>query len=158
MSRDKLNKIWQPCNIYKSVMMGADNSIGAFTEIGHEVMIGNNNRIGAQCFIPEGVIISDDVFIGPKVCFTNDKYPPSSKENWAFTVVRDKAAIGAGSIILAGICIGEKALIGAGSVVTKSVPDGEVWCGNPAKKIKDITEVEALREEQRKRHTEVMGE
>lgn len=130
--------------------MGVDNSIGMFSEIGNEVSIGNRCRIGAHCFIPEGVIIADDVFIGPKVCFTNDKYPPSGKENWGMTVVKSGAAIGAGSVILTGVCIGEKALIGAGSVVTKNVPAGEVWCGNPARFIKKIEQVNELREKQRK--------
>lgn len=119
-----------------------------WTEIGNEVSIGNRNRIGAQCFIPEGVIICDDVFIGPKVCFTNDKYPPSGKENWGYTVVRSRASIGAGSIILTGVSIGSESIVGAGSVVTKSIPSGEVWCGNPAKFLKKTKEVDKLRKEQ----------
>ena len=117
-----------------------------FSEIGKDVVIGNNTRIGAQCFIPENVIIGDNVFIGPKVCFTNDKYPPAGQECWAFTYVEDGAAIGAGSIILPSVCIGSKALVGAGSVVTKSIPPGEVWCGNPAKFIKKMDAVKELRE------------
>jgi UDP-2-acetamido-3-amino-2,3-dideoxy-glucuronate N-acetyltransferase len=118
-----------------------------FTEIGADVTIGNGTRIGAQCFIPENVIIGDDVFIGPKVCFTNDKYPPAGKECWGFTYVEDHAAIGAGSIILPNICIGSKALVGAGSVVTKSIPPGEVWCGNPAKFVRKMQDIDGLREE-----------
>jgi acetyltransferase-like isoleucine patch superfamily enzyme len=120
-----------------------------FSEIGHEVSIGDRTRVGAQCFIPEGVIIGADVFIGPKVCFTNDKHPPSGKECWGYTVVRNRASIGAGSVILTGVCIGEGSLVGAGSVVTKSVPAGEVWCGNPAKKIKHIKDIDGLRATQK---------
>lgn len=44
--------------------------------------------------------------------------------------------IGAHSIILKGVTIGECAIIGAGSVVTKDVGDDEIWGGNPAKCIR----------------------
>lgn len=49
--------------------------------------------------------------------------------------IGDYSFIGCGSIIMYGVDIGNKCIIGAGSVVTKTVPDGEVWAGNPAKKI-----------------------
>lgn len=47
----------------------------------------------------------------------------------------DHVFVGANAMILKGVTIGEKAIIGAGAVVTKSVPPGEIWAGNPAKKI-----------------------
>lgn len=46
--------------------------------------------------------------------------------------------IGANSIILPGVEIGENAVIGAGSVVTKSVPKGVIAVGNPARIIREI--------------------
>lgn len=131
-------KAWKPCNIYATASLGENVSVGRFAEIGHKVVIGANTRIGKGAFIPEGVVIGEDVFIGPHACFTNDMYPPSSKEEWQPTIVCDKAAIGAGVVIRPGVMIGEGALIGAGSVVTKSVPSYEVWAGVPARKIRDI--------------------
>lgn len=53
-------------------------------------------------------------------------------------VIKDGVFIGAHCIILKGVTIGEKSIIGAGSVVTKSIPDGEIWAGNPAKFIRRI--------------------
>lgn len=129
------NTVWKYTNIYPTARIGRDNSIGSYTEIGDKVDIGENNRIGAHCFIPAGVVIKNDCFIGPCVCFTNDRYPPSGEENWEITVVDNKASIGAGCVILPGTLIGEKALIGAGSVVTHSVPKGETWAGIPARKL-----------------------
>ena len=52
--------------------------------------------------------------------------------------MKKNASIGAASVILGGVTIGENALIGAGSVVTKDVPANELWLGNPAKFIRKI--------------------
>lgn len=134
------NTVWQPCNIYPSVKMGENNSIGMFTEIGNDVIIGNDNRIGAHCYIPEGVMIGNDCFLGPRVTFTNDKHPPSGKENWKKTTVGDGAAIGAGVTILPGIIIGARCNVGAGSVVTKDVLCESTVYGNPA--IEQVTRKE----------------
>lgn len=127
-------KIYQPelVNIYNSYI-GAGTSIGAFVEIGG-ARIGRNCKIQAFVFICPGVEIENDVFIGPRVTFTNDKYPKAVGE-WKQlnTLVKEGASIGAGAIILPGVTIGEYALIGAGSVVTKDVPPHQIWQGNPAR-------------------------
>ena len=128
-------KAWAPSNIYPSAVIGDEVSVGAFSEIGENVKIGDRTRVGAMSFIPEGFTIGKDVFIGPRFCGTNDKYPPSNRESWLKTTIRDGARIGAAVTILCGVTIGEKALIGAGSVVTRDVPAGETWCGVPARKI-----------------------
>ncbi|HQM30694.1 MAG TPA: acyltransferase [Syntrophales bacterium] len=127
-------KIWHPelVNLY-GCRVGNNCNIGAFVEIGPGVVIGNNVRIAAHCFIPEGVIIEDDCFIGPRATFCNDKNPPSSKDQWEGILVKRGASVGAHSVILPGVTIGEKARVGAGSVVTRDVPAGETVCGQPAK-------------------------
>lgn len=129
---DRGTVIWPNCNIYPGAKIGKGCSVGQFTEIDDGVIIGNNVRIGAYCFIPEGVVIEDDCFIAPRVSFSNDKHPPSNKEQWAKTLVKKGAVIGIGSVILPGVIIGENAVIGAGSIVTKNVPDNEVWYGQGA--------------------------
>ena len=53
-------------------------------------------------------------------------------------IIKDNAFIGAGSIILKGTIIGMNSIVAAGSVVTKSIPDNEIWGGNPAKFIKKV--------------------
>ena len=58
-------------------------------------------------------------------------------------IVGNRVTIGAHSIVVArvnqSLHIGDDAIIGAGSVLTKDVPAGEVWAGNPARKLKDRT-------------------
>ena len=101
--------------------------------IGDGVTIGDNVKIEAFTFIPPGVHIESNVFIGPRVTFTNDKHPPSHGKGWSETLVKNGASIGASSTILPGVTIGEGAVIGAGSVVTKDVPAHAVAYGVPAK-------------------------
>lgn len=128
--------------------IGSGCIIGSFVEIGKDVEIGERVKIQAFAFIPEGVIIEDEVFIGPHACFINDKYPRStnpdgsiqSSNQWEviLTLVRKRASIGANSTILCGVTIGEGAIVGAGSVVTRDVPAWTVVAGNPAKVIRKI--------------------
>lgn len=123
--------------------IGGNTKIGSFVEVQKDAKIGRNCKIEAFAFIPEGVVIEDEVFVGPHVCFTNDKMPrattPGGKlktgEDWEVskTFVKRRASIGANATILCGITIGENSLVGAGAVVTKDVPASSIVVGNPAK-------------------------
>lgn len=131
----KGTKIWEihQSNIHPTAIIGENCVIHSHVWIGEFVKIGDNVKIQAFCYIPNGVIIEDNVFIGPSVTFTNDKNPPSGRSNWEQTFVRRGATIGARAVILPGVTIGTNSKVGAGSVVTKNVPDGVTVCGNPAR-------------------------
>ena len=125
-------KIYDHVNLYKC-KIGKNCKIEPFVYIEGGVVIGDNCKIKPFVFIPTGVTIESDVFIGPNVAFTNDKYP-RARGDWKLLQTRVKrgASIGANSVILPGVTIGEKALVGAGSVITSDVPDNAVLAGNPA--------------------------
>jgi len=130
----KDTKIHQPdlVNIY-GCKIGERCSIAAFVEIGADVIIGNDVQIQAFTFIPKGVRIGNNVFIGPNVTFTNDKYPPSPEIWWFKTIIEDGVKIGAGALLITGITIGKGAFIAAGAVVTKDVDPGVTVMGIPAR-------------------------
>ncbi len=125
----------EPSNIYPTAQFGESVRVGAFSEIGHNVKIGHYVTIGAFAFIPEGVTIEDGAWIGPRVTFSNDMYPPSGRDKWENTLVGKGARIGAGVCVLPGVTIGAGALIGMGAVVTQDIPSGETWAGVPARKV-----------------------
>ena len=119
-------------NLFKC-KIGKNCKIDAYVYIEEDVVIGDVCKIRPFVFIPTGVTIGDDVFIGPNVSFTNDKYPKARGE-WKLlrTRIEKGVSIGANSVILPGVTIGEDALVGAGSVVTKNVPSRAIVAGNPA--------------------------
>ena len=128
-------KIWYPelVNIYGTTI-GEDTKIASFVEIGNSI-IGSRCKIEAFVFIPPKSVVEDDVFIGPHVSFTNDKYPKASSKTWKIEpiIIKKGASIGAGAIICPGVTIGEYALVGAGSVVVKDVLPKQIIHGLRAK-------------------------
>ena len=132
--------IWQYCVVLPGAQIGGNVNICSHCFIENDVKIGNNVTIKCGVQLWDGITIEDNVMIGSNVTFTNDKYPRSKNVNWRLlkTKVCKGATIGAGSVILPGITIGEGAFIAAGSVVTKDVPAGELWIGNPAKFYKKV--------------------
>jgi acetyltransferase-like isoleucine patch superfamily enzyme len=114
--------------------------IAPFVDIQKGVVIGDRCVIEPFAFIPTGVTIEDNVFIGQHVCFMNDKEPNARTPDWELlpTTVKKGASLGAGSIIMCGVTIGEKAMVGAGAVVTKDVPPNTVVVGNPAKPLRKV--------------------
>jgi acetyltransferase-like isoleucine patch superfamily enzyme len=123
--------------------IGDDVSIGSHSVIEHHVWIGNGVRIHSQVFVPEYSRLEDGCWLGPNVVLTNALHPlcPKVKECLKGAIVQRRAKIGAGAILLPGLTIGEMALIGAGAVVVSDVPARAVMVGNPARQIKDISEL-----------------
>ena len=63
--------------------------------------------------------------------------PPSALP----TRIGDGVLVGAGAVVLEGICIGDNAVIGAGAVVTHDIPSGAVALGVPAKVVKSRDDI-----------------
>lgn len=155
---------YHPTALVETESIGENTKVWAFTHIMKGVTIGSNCNIGDNCFLEsgavvgdnvtiknsnmlwEGITLEDGVFVGPHVFFTNDRFPRSPRmpeaairyesHDWfAPTLVKYGATLGAASIILPGVTIGEFAMIGAGSIVTKDIPPHALTIGNPARQV-----------------------
>jgi UDP-2-acetamido-3-amino-2,3-dideoxy-glucuronate N-acetyltransferase len=138
-------QVWLFCQIRENVTIGSECIIGKSVYMDPDVVIGDKVKIGNEVSIYVGVTIEDGVFVGPHVCFTNDKVPRSvnpdfslkGQDDWQITktLVKKGAAIGANATIVCGVTIGEWAMVASGSVVTKDVPDHALVMGNPARAV-----------------------
>ena len=133
-------RVWQFVVILPGAKIGDNCNICSHCLIENDVTIGDRVTIKSGVQIWDGLRIADDVFIGPNVSFTNDKFPRSRQrpEHFLQTIIEKGASIGAGAVILPGIRIGTNSMVAAGSVVTKSVPAYAVAMGNPAKIMKYV--------------------
>lgn len=131
-------KIWH----FVHVLPGCD--IGKNCILGQNVMVGPNVKIGDRCKIQNnvsiypGVELEDGVFCGPSAVFTNVNNPRAEierKSEFAPTLVRRGASIGANATIVCGHELGEYCFIAAGAVVTKNVPAYALMAGVPARRI-----------------------
>jgi acetyltransferase-like isoleucine patch superfamily enzyme len=127
--------IWQYCVVLENASIGTEVNICAHSFIENEVKIGNRVTIKSGVQLWDGLVIEDDVFIGPNVSFSNDKFPRSKQHDNKnlTTVIKKGASISSGAVILPGITIGENSMVGAGAVVTRSVPANAIVVGNPAR-------------------------
>ena len=128
-------RIWQFVVILTGARIGSGCNICSHCLIESDVVIGDRVTIKSGVQLWAGLRIANDVFIGPNVTFTNDKYPVSrnTKFKKLLTYVDAGASIGGGATLLPGVRVGAGATVGAGAVVTKDVEPGVTVIGNPAR-------------------------
>lgn len=128
-------RVWAFAHVLKGAVVGEDCNICDHTFIEGNVVIGDRVTVKCGVYLWDGLVIEDDVFIGPSATFTNDKFPRSKQypPEYLRTVLKKCASIGANATILPGLTIGQGAMVGAGAVVTKNVPDFGLVLGNPAR-------------------------
>ena len=128
-------RIWAFAHVLPGARIGRDCNICDSAFIENDVSVGD--RVTVKCGVQlwDGLLVEDDVFIGPNATFTNDRFPRSKAypDRFATTVLRRGSSIGANATILPGLEIGAGAMVGAGAVVTRSVPPNSIVVGNPAR-------------------------
>ncbi len=136
-------KIWHFSHIMSDCVIGVNCNIGQNVVISPGVVLGSNVKIQNNVSVYTGVVCEDDVFLGPSMVFTNVINPRSAvnrRGEYARTLVKNGASIGANATVVCGNDIGSFALIGAGAVITKDVADYALVVGNPAKQIGWVSE------------------
>ncbi len=131
-------KIWHFSHVMGKAKIGENCVLGQNTFVADNVKIGNNVKIQNNVSVYTGVIIEDDVFLGPSMVFTNVTNPRSivnRHDKYEITLVKRGATIGANATIVCGITLGEFCFVGAGAVVTKDVPAYALVVGVPAKQV-----------------------
>jgi len=129
--------------------IGGDTVLRLVVGKGAELVIGNHVGISnSTIFSKNRIEIGDYVYIGGSCKIWDTDFhtldPIDRMHNGdnivktAPIIIRDYAFIGGSSIILKGVTIGKNSIVAAGSVVSKSIPDNEIWGGNPAKFIRNV--------------------
>ncbi len=128
-------RIWAFAHVLPGARIGRDCNICDHTFIENDVVIGDRTTVKCGVQLWDGIALEDDVFVGPNATFTNDRFPRSRQypAEFARTLVRRGASIGANATILPGLTIGEHAMIAAGAVLTHNAPPNAILVGNPAR-------------------------
>ena len=94
-------RIWQFVVILPGAKIGSDANICSHCLIENDVVIGNRVTVKSGVQLWDGIRLEDDVFVGPNVTFTNDRFPRSkqSPDILAATLVCTGASIGGGGYL-----------------------------------------------------------
>lgn len=142
---DETASVWAYSQIREDSHLNENVIISNQVYVGPGVRIGRNSKIQNNAMIYEPAVIGEGVFIGPGVILTNDHFPRAVNpdmtqkltSDWSpvGVTIEDGVAIGAGSVCVAPIVIGEWSVIAAGSVVVKNVKKFSLVAGVPARQI-----------------------
>jgi UDP-2-acetamido-3-amino-2,3-dideoxy-glucuronate N-acetyltransferase len=136
--------------IRENVTIGRGTIVGRGVTVENFCTVGRFCKLESECYITAYSTLEDRVFIAPGVVTSNDNYVGRTAERFKHfkgVTVKKGARIGAGTVTLPGVVIGEDALVAAGSVVTADVPARKIVLGTPARVWRDVP-VEQLLENQ----------
>jgi UDP-2-acetamido-3-amino-2,3-dideoxy-glucuronate N-acetyltransferase len=127
-------RVWAFAHVMPEARVGRECNVCDHTYIDNGVVVGDRVTIKSGVYLWEGMVVEDDVFLGPQATFANDRFPRSCQP-WTCEgiVVKRGATVGAGAVVLPGVTICERAMVGAGAVVTTDVEPDTVVVGNPAR-------------------------
>lgn len=129
-------RIWHFVHVCRGARIGARSVLGQNVFVGPDVHIGAGVKIQNNVSVYTGVVVEDDVFLGPSCVFTNVYNPRAfveRKDEFRPTVVRRGASVGANATVVCGATLGAYCLVGAGAVVKDDVAPHAVVVGAPAR-------------------------
>lgn len=128
-------KIWHFCHVMAGARIGEQCSFGQGCFVAAGARVGSGVRVQNNVSLYDGVVLEDDVFVGPSAVFTNvtnPRAPVSRRAEYQRTVVGRGATIGANATIMPGRRLGVYCFVAAGAVVVYDVPDFALVMGMPA--------------------------
>jgi acetyltransferase-like isoleucine patch superfamily enzyme len=138
------------CTIRENVTIGRGTIVGRGVTVENFCTVGRYCKLESECYITAYSTLEDRVFVAPGVVTSNDNYVGRTAERFKHfkgVTVKRGGRIGAGTVLLPGIVVGEDGLVAAGSVVTRDVPPRTIVMGAPAKPWREVP-VEQLLENQ----------
>lgn len=131
------------CFIRPGSTLGDRSSMRSFCLIDPDVKIGKDVAIYPHATVGGGTVVEDKVYWGPYTLSTNSDLirchrTPVQEEVIKPPLIKKGAILAAGCMIKPGVVVGKNAVLGMGSNLTKSIPDNEIWFGNPAKYYDDV--------------------
>ena len=125
----------QPCCFF--IQPGATIKIGDHVGMSSTALVAAQSKeIGNGVKIGGGVCIYDTDFHSLNPCSRQNPELDRKEARSAPVKIGNHVFIGARSMILKGVHIGDNSIVGAGSVVSKDIPPNEIWAGNPARKLR----------------------
>jgi UDP-2-acetamido-3-amino-2,3-dideoxy-glucuronate N-acetyltransferase len=128
-------RIWHRSHVRAGCRIGAGCTLGFSVFVDAGAVVGDRCKIQNHVSIYRGVVLEDEVFVGPAATFTNDRYPRAGSVDWDLepTRVGRGASIGANATVVCGVEIGAWSMVAAGAVVTSDVPAHGLVVGAPAR-------------------------
>ena len=136
-------QVWHQAQVREGASVGQGCILGKGAYVDRNVQIGDNCKLQNGAYVYQGATLEAGVFVGPGAILANDRLPRAinpdgsrkAMDDWELGRIHVKrgASLGAGSIVLPGVVIGEFAMVAAGAVVTRSVPNHGLALGNPAR-------------------------
>jgi len=138
------------CTVRENVTIGRGTIVGRGVTVENFCSVGRYCKLESECYLTAYSTLEDRVFVAPGVVTSNDNFVGRTAERFKHfkgVTVKKGGRIGAGSVLLPGIVVGEDGLVAAGSVVTSDVPARTIVLGSPAKPWRPVP-VEQLLENQ----------